>query len=201
MGQTNIQRNLRPTIAFNTASPAGKDERKISFDNKNDSPENPKFRETQPFMHEFKGLKDRGVNDSGQKEPNAGNTAKFRQTTGTNFIMNNIKIQTPSIDSGREGNLAIELRKIEEKPQCSVKEFPQSKVLRDNTPAAGDKGLTWDANTRDTNSVKNLGNQNHIAGKDRSRKELNSLLINKQSLLNHTVLSENLPDLTKYSEH
>jgi hypothetical protein len=187
MGQTTIQRNLRPTIAFNTASPAGKDERKISFDNKNDSLENPKFRETQPFMHEFKGRKDGGVNDDGQKEPNAANPAKFRQTTGTNFIMNNIKIQTPSIDSGREGNLAIELRKIE--------------VLRDNTPAAGDKGLTWDANTRDTNSVKNLGNQNHIAGKDRSRKDLNSLLINKQSLLKHTVLSENLPDLTKYSEH
>jgi hypothetical protein len=201
MGQTTIQRNLRPTIAFNTASPVGKDEHKISFENKNDSQENPKFRQIQPFMHESKGLKDTGLNDSGQKEPNGGNTAKFRQTTGANFIMNNIKIRTPPIDSNREGNLAIELWKIEEKRQFSVKEFPQSKVLRDNTPAAGDKGLTGDANTRDTNSVKNLGNVNHITGKDRTRKELNSLLLNNQSLLKHTVLCENLPDLTKYSEH
>jgi hypothetical protein len=115
-------------------------------------------------------------------------------------MANDIKIQTPAWPTGQEGNLAIELWKIKEKPECSNTEISQSKALRDNTPCV-DKGLTGDANTRDTNSVRNLTNGNHISGKDRNRKELNTLLLNNQSLLKHTVLSENLPDLTKYSEH
>ena len=69
---------------------------------------------------------------------------------------------------------------------------------------SAEKGPLGDANTKDTNSVNNpkgISNPNHISGKDVTRKELNNLLLNNQPLLKHTVLGENLPDLTNYSVH